>query len=268
MNGTDSTKQAIDLITAILSTLPESAAETRKLRTRIVEAGNLYDVSEHGFAAILAETIHVLRANPTAADPIRNSTLEDHDDLFAAADAGAAVDMASATPTETMNPAPEETAAAAETTAAAQTDSATAAPAETTAAAQAPRWTDREKMLYRDVIHLFELGDHIGAMASLERAFMLAPGAAELNAFLGKNENTLLKLYRDHIGSMDRVTIPSRSRKTIRIPTPDPELMLKIIRMSDGHRPIREFVKKLDVPELHVLMVISHLTRSGYLELA
>lgn len=131
-----------------------------------------------------------------------------------------------------------------------------------------PKWTDREKLLYRDIIHLFELGDQIGAMASLERVYMLAPGAVELNVFLGKNENTLLKLYRDHIGSMDRVTLPSRARKTVRIPTPDPDLMLKIIRLSDGHRPIKEFVKKLDASELHILMVISHLARSGYLEIA
>ncbi|HQP94892.1 MAG TPA: hypothetical protein PLY68_01700, partial [Myxococcota bacterium] len=131
-----------------------------------------------------------------------------------------------------------------------------------------PKWGDREKLLYRDILHLFELGDQGGAMASLERLFMLAPGSSELTVFLTKNENTLLKLYRDHIGSMDRVPLPSRSRKTFGIPTPDPDLMLKVIRLSDGHRPVREFVKKLQAPELHVLMVIAHLTRSGYLDLA
>ena len=130
-----------------------------------------------------------------------------------------------------------------------------------------PKWGDRERLLYRDILHLFELGDQGGAMASLERLFMLAPGSSELTVFLTKNENTLLKLYRDHIGSMDRVPLPSRSRKTFEIPTPDPDLMLKVIRLSDGHRPVREFVKKLQAPELHVLMVIAHLTRSGYLEL-
>ncbi|HOD07035.1 MAG TPA: hypothetical protein PKG98_02955, partial [Myxococcota bacterium] len=136
-----------------------------------------------------------------------------------------------------------------------------------TPAPEPPKWGDRERLLYRDILHLFELGDQGGAMASLERLFMLTPGSSELTVFLTKNENTLLKLYRDHIGSMDRVPLPSRSRKTFGIPTPDPDLMLKVIRLSDGHRPVREFVKKLQAPELHVLMVIAHLTRSGYLEL-
>jgi hypothetical protein len=135
-------------------------------------------------------------------------------------------------------------------------------------ARQAAKWQEREKLLYKDIIHLFELGDHAGAMTSLERLLMLAPAAEELNAFLGKNEKTLLRLYRDHLGSMDRVTLPSRARKHVRIPTPDAELMLKIIRMSDGHKPIREFIKKIPDSELHILITISHLTRSGYLELA
>jgi hypothetical protein len=97
---------------------------------------------------------------------------------------------------------------------------------------------------------------------------MLVPDAEELSVFLRKNESTLLRLYRDHVGSMDRVTVPARGRKPVRIPTPDADLMLKIIRMSDGHRQLREFVKRLDAPELHILVVISHLIRSGYLELA
>ena len=229
-----------DRIAAMIDRLPDTAEAARVYRNRIARALDESQDDGSDFATALRITIDLLKNGyaSTSDDPCQED---------------AAADWNQTGPTDVndeslVTPEPEP------------------AP-KPLPAAEPAKWGDREKLLYRDILHLFELGDQGGAMASLERLFMLAPGSSELTVFLTKNENTLLKLYRDHIGSMDRVPLPSRSRKTFGIPTPDPDLMLKVIRLSDGHRPVREFVKKLQAPELHVLMVIAHLTRSGYLEL-
>lgn len=261
----------LELIAGIVSRLPESAEEARALRQKLLTAEAVADGAEPGIVTEINATIMALIAAQSAADITADDTGADTGIPDSARPGGVEVDDgAAAGPTDQFTTSegfgdasrPVEQAPATE-----PEEQQTSLPPPA-AEPEPPRWTEREKLLYADIIHLFQLGDHSGAMASLERVYMLAPGAGELGIFLKKNESTLLKLYRDHIGSMDRVTLPSRGRRTVRIPTPDPDLMLKIIRMSDGHRPIKEFIRKLEEPELHILMVISHLTRSGYLELA
>jgi len=242
---------AEELISALLMRFPDSFAEAGVKRGEIRQALADFDPESNELASSILETMRLLRlrAGQLKVSDLPTEVQEVNGD-------------ASQAPTEQLPPAdvPEEMPQAADEVANEVTQP---------LPHKIPgRWTDRERLLYRDIIHLFELGDHGGAMASLERLFMLCPDATELSTFLGKNEATLLRLYRDQMGTMDRVTIPSRSRKPIRIPTPDADLMLKLIRMSDGHRPIRDFVKKAESPELHVLLTLSHLVRSGYLELA
>jgi len=252
-----------DRIAAMIDRLPDTAEAARVYRNRIARALTEAQDDESDFATALRLVVDLVRnGNTTMSDePFQEeaatdrnqteSTEENEESLFAAE------------PEPDPAPVPDTVGELSFVPAAGPVPEPAPAPPP-----ELPKWGDREKLLYRDILHLFELGDQGGAMASLERLFMLAPDSPELTAFLTKNENTLLKLYRDHIGSMDRVPLPSRSRKTFGIPTPDPDLMLKVIRLSDGHRPVREFVKKLQAPELHVLMVIAHLTRSGYLDLA
>ena len=239
---------AADLIGALLKKFPESFSEINERREQIRQATAAFDSESTDLAVSVFETIRTLRMRieqlqRDAEPPPLTPTTEN---------LSAALTEEISQPDKT-GPAPHRPDTAPE-------------PVATTAARN--KWSNREKYLYRDSVHLFELGDIAGAMTSLERLFMLEPRAEELSVFLAKNEPTLLRLYRGQLGSMDRVTIPSRSNKQVRIPTPDANLMLKIIRMSDGHRSIREFVKKAKAPELHVLIVISHLVRSGYLELA
>ncbi len=247
MDQTNETQSVVALIEHLVSRLPDTGDAARALRRRLADAGYDADGNESGTVADINATVMAILAGASGA---------------------AATDEASAPPTVELEPANGNHAPAAPGGATTGQPAVPETPVRPEPRPEPQKWTDREKLLYRDIIHLFELGDHSGAMASLERLFMLAPAASELSVFVGKNESTLLKLYRDHIGSMDRVLLPSRNRKAVGIPTPDPDLMLKIIRLSDGHRPIREFVRKLDVPELQVLMVISHLARSGYLEIA
>lgn len=285
----------VEMISTLLAKVPDSFAEAKARFEQIDEACRAFTADNDPLAASISETIRLLRIRT---DELRKLTSEVRDIPPAAApeseqpgepetsadfSAGTTEVSSVATSAPSIPDDYDENADQIPTTALPvvtpppvvvqerderAVDQAAYALEKAESAKLAARWQDREKLLYKDIIHLFELGDHAGAMTSLERLLMLAPAAEELSAFLGKNEKTLLRLYRDHLGSMDRVTLPSKARKHVRIPTPDADLMLKIIRMSDGHRPIREFIKKIPSSELHILIVISHLTRSGYLELA
>jgi hypothetical protein len=130
------------------------------------------------------------------------------------------------------------------------------------------RWNPAERLLYEDVVRLFDLGDQAGAMISLERLVMLSPDAEELAVFLDKNGELLARLYRDALGSLDRVMVPVKDRAPVRIPARDPAMLMDVLRMVDGQRSLRDLVKKVDWPELRTLIVVSHLARSGFLELA
>lgn len=242
---------AEELISALLMRFPDSFAEAGGRRAEVQEALAAFDPESNELAASILETMRLLR--------LRAGQLKVSDVPTEVQGVNGDVSQA---PTEQLPPEHVFQASPPEQ------DDQVSQDTQPLPHKIPGRWSDRERLLYRDIIHLFELGDHGGAMASLERLFMLCPDATELSTFLGKNEATLLRLYRDQMGTLDRVTVPSRTRKPIRIPTPDADLMLKLIRMSDGHRPIREFVRKSDAPELHVLLTLSHLVRSGYLELA
>ncbi len=129
-------------------------------------------------------------------------------------------------------------------------------------------WRPTERALYDDLLALFELGDSFGAMTSLERLWMLNPDASELKAFLAKNKDLLIRLYRDALGTLDRVPVPRKDRAPVRIPAGRPSLMMDILRLCDGHRSLREIARKSGIGELATLLTVSHLARSGFVELA
>jgi hypothetical protein len=129
-------------------------------------------------------------------------------------------------------------------------------------------WSPDNRLLYEDVVRLFDLGDSAGAMISLERLVMLSPSAEELKVFLDKNGDLLLKLYRESLGSMDRVPVPLKDRSPIKIPTDHHALLMDVLRLADGHRTLRDMARKSPISELRTLVVISHLARSGFVEIA
>lgn len=128
-------------------------------------------------------------------------------------------------------------------------------------------WEQIERLLYEDVLHLFELGDQNGALTSLERLIMLNPQAEELKAFLEKNGALLEKLYTDHMGTLDRVPVPLDTGHQIKIPTSFAPLLMDILRLIDGHRTIRDILKKSKFGTIPTLATIAHLGRSGFIEL-
>lgn len=131
-----------------------------------------------------------------------------------------------------------------------------------------PRWGEIERRLYEDIINLFELGDATGAMISLERLLMLSPSSEETDTFIRKNEQQLLKLYRDLFGSTERVLVPVSGKRPIKIPTSDAGLVMNVLRYVDGQRSIQKVLEKARLPELRGLMVVAHLARSGFIEVA
>ncbi len=129
-------------------------------------------------------------------------------------------------------------------------------------------WSPSERMLYEDILTLFELGDQPGAMTSVERLLMLSPQAKELDAFFERNEPTLKKVYEDYFGSLDRIPVPVRNAHPIKIPTPDPAVVMDILRLVDGRRTLREVVRRSKMNEVRTLVALAHLARSGFIELA
>ncbi len=129
-------------------------------------------------------------------------------------------------------------------------------------------WAAPERALYSDLLALFELGDSQGAMTSLERLWMLSPDAADLSAFLSKNQDLLIRIYREALGSLDRVPVPRKDRAPVRVPAARPSIMMDVLRLCDGHRKLKEIVRKSRIGELNTLLTVSHLSRSGFVELS
>jgi len=129
-------------------------------------------------------------------------------------------------------------------------------------------WNDSERLLYEDILALFDLGDQPGAMTSMERLIMLNPNAEELDTFLNKNGDALVKLYQEHFGSLDRVPIALNNGEPVKIPTPVPSMIKDILGLVDGTRTINEILSQSKMDALRTLSSVAHLARSGFIELA
>jgi hypothetical protein len=231
---------------ALVMALPPSHESWRARRTAIVEALAGFTPDAHPLAASLERCIEILRTR-------------------AAAVGGESTDHGVPAPHVEQPVAAPESTPAPETEVEAETDRADVSARK---AAAVSGWRPAERALYEDLLALFELGDTLGAMTSLERLWMLSPDAADLKAFLTKNQNLLIGLYREALGSMDRVPVPRKDRAPVRVPAGRPSLMMDVLRLCDGHRSLRTIAKKSGIDELATLLTVSHLVRSGFVELA
>lgn len=134
-------------------------------------------------------------------------------------------------------------------------------------AIRAKKWSEQERLLYQDVLTLISLGDNGGALTSLERLIMLNPYAEELATFLEKNKDSLRGLYREHLGSLDRIPVKTRGENPKTIPTEDRFLIEEVLRLVDGQRTIEMIVTRSKGGEIPTLATIAHLARSGYIEI-
>jgi len=233
---------------ALVAALPAGPDGWKARRAAVLEALAGFKADRDPLAASLDRCLAVLRARAVAvgSEPVPAAT---------------------APHAQPTLPAPERATADLPATGTAGDESARAA-AKRAAPAAGPVWSPSERALYDDLLVLFELGDSVGAMTSLERLFMLNPDAAELKAFLSKNQELLIRLYRESLGALDRVPVPRKDRAPVRVPAGRPSLLMDVLRLCDGHRALREIVRKTGMGELHTLLTVSHLVRSGFVELA
>jgi hypothetical protein len=242
--------RTIELLERLLVDLPEDLESLAAIRRRVTDASAAFDPAHDPLAASLQRCISTLRTRSESArksgSPAAAVAEAVPGPAFHARDTMAVPEPS---PPPVPPPTPHEAVAAAEP-------------------GSDVHWDPIQRMLYEDVVRLFDLGDSAGAMISLERLVMLSPTANELNIFLEKNGDLLLRLYRDALGSMDRVPVPVKDRRPLKIPTDHPALFLDVLRHADGHRTLRDLVRKLAATELRTLIVISHLARSGFVEIA
>jgi hypothetical protein len=239
--------QAIEALAAMLALAPHEADAIREARQAAMAAANVFEPLRSPTAAAIAACIAALRtrasevrrapapvAQPPGTQPLPEVAFHEKRT------------MAVPTPTqEQVQEAVEE------------------------AAVREPvHWGATERLLYDDILNLFELGDQAGAMTSLERLIMLSPHAEELNLFLDKNGSLLQRLYTEHLGSLDRVPVPVRDARPVKIPTSFAPIVLDILRLADGHRTVREIVKRSKFGDVPTLATVAHLGRSGFVELA
>ena len=262
--------QTVNALISMLSDVPNSPDEIRSRREAVLAAAAAFEPLRSPVAAALASCVTTLRSRAaevrraSSAPPVPPAEPQPPTEAAPVESPMATAAWAFPPP----QPAPENEFHEKRTIAMPATYATEPVVEEAPAPSKGRHWGVTERMLYEDVLNLFELGDQAGAMTSLERLIMLEPSAEELGAFLDKNGALLVKLYGDHLGSMDRVPVPLRDSRPVKIPTASAPLVMDVLRLADGHRTIREILKKSRLGDVQTLASIAHLARSGFLELA
>lgn len=132
-----------------------------------------------------------------------------------------------------------------------------------------PRWGKREELLYHDIVHLFSISDHNGALISFERLLILADGTDEFEDFMKKNQGKIYDIYEKYFVSLDRIPAPlALNNMKAPIPEYNQQLVNRILKLANGKRTIGEiFVQANTISPVKILAILSHLIRSGYLDL-
>jgi len=220
-----------ELLEALLRDLPEDPALLRKWRDAVQEAVRDFDPSRDALAAALETCLRSLRGRVKSLREARGEVVPRQ----------VVAQEAVVSPPTSASPIPTR---------------------------QISRWGTREKMLYRDVVNLFDLGDQVGAMISLERLTLLSPNAEDLALFFEKNEALLTQTYQESLGSLQRKVFRMDAAQVIPIPTDFPEEIERLLKFCDGHRRIEDLVRVMEQPAIRTLVMLSHLVRCHYLELS
>jgi len=240
----------VDVLTDILAGLPHDPEALRARRQEILSGTAEFEPLRNPLAASLAACVATLRERASAVRKARSPGMPTEPlPEFAFHEKATMAIAAGDLPEPPPIPPEEDSLRAGEATAA------------------AAHWSQDDRLLYEDILNLFDLGDQAGAMTSLERLIMLATHTEELATFLEKNGSLLQRLYEEHLGSLDRVPVPLKEARPIRIPTVHPPLVLDVLRLVDGHRTIRDILKRSHMGDLRTLASLAHMSRSGFLEM-
>jgi len=129
------------------------------------------------------------------------------------------------------------------------------------------KWGKVEEYLYHDVIYLFEINDQNGALISFERLMMLASSTKEFRQFLEKNQGNLYEVYEGYFVSFDRIPVKIKNSDKCRIPVFNQKMLQSITTLSTGTRTVAQILVQTKYSPVETLAALSHLIRSGYLDL-
>jgi len=143
-------------------------------------------------------------------------------------------------------------------------------PTKTSQKRQGPRkseWGKTEEYLYHDIIHLFEINDQNGALISFERLMMLAFSTKEFRQFLEKNQGKLYEVYEGYFVSFDRIPVQLKNSDKCMIPAINQKMVQSVHSLSSGGRTVAQILVQTKYSPVETLAVLSHLIRSGDLDL-
>ncbi len=129
------------------------------------------------------------------------------------------------------------------------------------------QWGKAEELLYHDIIHLFELNDQNGALISFERLMMRASSTPEFQKFLEKNQGKLFEVYEGYFVSFDRIPVPIKNTESCDIPAYNNKMVQSIRSLATGNRTVAQILVQTKYSPVETLATLSHLIRSGHLDL-
>ena len=124
------------------------------------------------------------------------------------------------------------------------------------------------RLLYEDVLWLFEINDGEGALISLERLLTIGQVDPDVAQFLDLNGAKLLALYEDYIGPFDKVPVRGET-------TPDAMpagylsqgALKQVFEMIDGERSIADLIDASERTPLETCASVEQLHRARLVQL-
>ena len=141
-----------------------------------------------------------------------------------------------------------------------------AARPEEEAVATAVDWSRAIELLYDDVLHLFQIGDSDGALVSLERLLSIAPNDDGIREFIELNEEKLLQVYADSLGSFTDPLKHNRFAEPMAAAHGENVLLAEVLAAIDGEASVEELLERLDRPRLMVCAGVSLLRRARIID--
>jgi hypothetical protein len=128
-------------------------------------------------------------------------------------------------------------------------------------------WGKTEEYLYHDIIHLFDINDQNGALISFERLMMLASPTKEFRQFLEKNQGKLYEVYEKYFVSFDRIPVQLKNPEKCDIPAFNQKMVQSVFSLGSGRRTVAQILVQTKYSPVETLATLSHLIRSGLLDL-
>ena len=134
------------------------------------------------------------------------------------------------------------------------------------AVATAVDWSRAIELLYDDVLHLFQIGDSDGALVSLERLLSIAPNDDGIREFIELNEEKLLKVYADSLGSFTDPLKRNRFAEPMAPAHGENVLLSEVLEAVDGEASVEDLFERLERPRLMVCAGVSLLRRARIID--